>query len=651
MAYLKNLSRTFVAAMVLTFGLSCGNASKAAGVDEAKKFTPDTEFTIGEDGIITEYKGKAKEVIIPSAVNGVTVKGLKGTFKDNKTITNVIIPDTLCSFGDETFSGCSSLSSIDVYDLDAVADKTQFNEWTDYSGYLYNAASDNYVTITDKGSSVVLPASFKAIGDQVFNDCCFVSFFVMDGNTIFKDSNEGGVNQPEGIGGALISYDGKKLYKLAPCFRDLKNSTTYKIPEGVEEIKPYAFYGASSGGMQKVVVSDTVKKIDDYGFYKCNLLEVSFAKDGVCAELGDWAFAYNDNLDIKLPKSVTKIGSYCFAYILNRTPDISGSGITSVPPYVFYGCVNLHTIKMPKTLDYVEGYAFAGCDNLNEVVFLGDTLKKIGTAAFQGCANLHKIDVPEGVKSIENSTFDGCTNLNTVLLPNTLKELGDNAFKECQNIHQMEIPKNVKHISNTTFKGAYTYYIDTSKNEYSQGMIKIKITKDDLGKTFKSGKLKYKVTKAHSKKGTVSVVSFAGKKYKQSTTKLIIPATVKYKGYSFKVTGINNKAFKSSPKLKTVVIGANVTTVGAYSFANCKKLTSMTIGKNVKKIGGSAFYGDSRLASIKIKTTKLTSIGKNALKGVKSKAKITVPKNRLNRYKKLFKKSTGYKTSMRLKKA
>ena len=45
-----------------------------------------------------------------------------------------------------------------------------------------------------------------------------------------------------------------------------------------------------------------------------------------------------------------------------------------------------------------------------------------------------------------------------------------------------------------------------------------------------------------------------------------------------------------------------------------KKLEKVTIGTNVSKIGKNAFSGDSKLKSIQIKSKKLTSVGKGALK-------------------------------------
>ncbi|MBQ6843787.1 MAG: leucine-rich repeat protein [Agathobacter sp.] len=61
------------------------------------------------------------------------------------------------------------------------------------------------------------------------------------------------------------------------------------------------------------------------------------------------------------------------------------------------------------------------------------------------------------------------------------------------------------------------------------------------------------------------------------------------------------------------------------------------VPSKVTKIDKQAFYGCKKLKTITIKSTKLKTVGKNALKGINSKATIKVPKSKLSAYKKLLK--------------
>ena len=121
----------------------------------------------------------------------------------------------------------------------------------------------------------------------------------------------------------------------------------------------------------------------------------------------------------------------------------------------------------------------------------------------------------------------------------------------------------------------------------------------------------YKVT---SSRPSSQTVAFIGNKVKTSVT---IPATIKIKGATYKVTEISTNAFKNSRKLKKVVIGQNIVKIGKNAFYGCKKLTSITIKS-------------SRLT--------LKNIGKNAFKNTIPKATVKVPKKQKALYNQILKK-------------
>lgn len=121
---------------------------------------------------------------------------------------------------------------------------------------------------------------------------------------------------------------------------------------------------------------------------------------------------------------------------------------------------------------------------------------------------------------------------------------------------------------------------NTASNDPEQGN-----GTDTAIKTFQAKNIKYTVTSTKEVKVTGTT--------KKSIRSVTIPATVKYKGTTYKVTSIGSKAFY-----------------------NCKKLKTVTI-----------------------KSRKLKSVGKNAFKGIYKKAKVTVPKSKYKAYRKLLKKA------------
>lgn len=61
---------------------------------------------------------------------------------------------------------------------------------------------------------------------------------------------------------------------------------------------------------------------------------------------------------------------------------------------------------------------------------------------------------------------------------------------------------------------------------------------------------------------------------------VVIPDTVTKGGATYTVKGINQHAFEGCPFVRSVTLGANVTTVSPSAFRNCKYLTSFSVSKD-----------------------------------------------------------------------
>ena len=157
--------------------------------------------------------------------------------------------------------------------------------------------------------------------------------------------------------------------------------------------------------------------------------------------------------------------------------------------------------------------------------------------------------------------------------------------------------------------------------------------KDDTGAA-------YKVTSANGK--TPAVQYIAPKSGVKGT--VTVPLEVTIDGVTYKVTSIAGNAFKGTKKIKKIVIGSNITSIGKNAFAGCTSLTSITIGKN-------AFTGCKKLKSITIKTKKLTTktVKKGAFNGISKKVVVKVPKSKYKTYKKLLP-AKGLKKAAKIKK-
>ena len=192
---------------------------------------------------------------------------------------------------------------------------------------------------------------------------------------------------------------------------------------------------------------------------------------------------------------------------------------------------------------------------------------------------------------------------------------GDAYCKDCG--ITLEIGKNIPALGHTwekksvisptyTKKGTITYICKRCKEKKAVTTKKLAYPK--VGTRYTVSGSTYKVTKAGAE-----VMVYKTSKVARS---VIIPATIKAKGITYKVTAIGTKAFNGNKKLKKVTIGANI-----------------------KKISNNAFFKCRSLKMVTIKSVLLTkkTANKKAFKGVNKKMVIKVPKKMKKAYVKIFK--------------
>lgn len=175
---------------------------------------------------------------------------------------------------------------------------------------------------------------------------------------------------------------------------------------------------------------------------------------------------------------------------------------------------------------------------------------------------------------------------------------------------------------------------------------------DALGHTWGKGKVTRKST--YTAAGQITYTcSRCGKKRVITTKKLFYPKA----GTKYTVAGCQYKVIKAGAEVslvgtnknaKSVTIPAvikvkgvtyKVTSIGAKAFNGSKKLKKVTIGTNIKKISNNVFYKCKSLKTVTIKSVLLTkkTASKRAFKGISRKMVIKVPKKMKKAYVKIFK--------------
>ncbi len=239
-----------------------------------------------------------------------TVVSIGGWAFDNTTaIREIRLPDGLTAIEDSTFSGCGSLET--VYIPDSV--ETIGGDAFAYSGITHLSLPSGLVSIGSWAfyatplTEITIPASVTSIGDRAFYECTSLqNVFAADGSTSFKS-----------VDGILFSADGTEMV----CYCPGREDTAYRIPDGVQTIRPSSFSYTSS--LEEVELPDSLVSIQN------------------------WAFGHTGLKKVLLPKALERL-EYC----------------------VFGACEDLTSVSLPVSLTEIGEAAFSGCP-LEEVLYEG----------------------------------------------------------------------------------------------------------------------------------------------------------------------------------------------------------------------------------------------------------------------------------------
>ncbi|MCM1289891.1 MAG: leucine-rich repeat protein [Corallococcus sp.] len=434
----------------------------------------------------------------------------------------------------------------------------------------------------------------------------------------------------KGVGGKVVIPDDKGILYIgsfAFCHYYLDNSlevdnkydldkkktplgnntvTSLVIPEGVEEIRKYAFYNSD-----KLI-------------------------DGVVSSINDSVLT-----SVKLPTTLKKIEEYAF-YNNQNLQDVNLRDVDIVSDYAFYNCRSLNCNNLGginlKNINVIGTNAFANCTSLTSIDL--SNLRRSGASAFKGCTKLTKVVLGDYTRVAE-SMFEGCTALsdlskiNSDVIPdkaflncyslpsvqfkNDLTYLGNRAFGNCRSLSTVVFDGNCEHIGDFAFAGTSSLSrftlpdCDVSLGNYVfASNINNTANGDIVYGTSALGRITFLPSTNVTEMGVGVFFGIKNLSYVINSTGHYYDATsgILYEDAS------RTKILSVSPSanLGDFVLPDTVTEIADGAFAGNENLTSFTVSSsgNLKKIGYGAFSYCTNLTKVILPETLALEIGTRA---------------------------------------
>ena len=281
--YCKSLTFIDIPSSVTRLGSGCFShcsSLESITVDKNNKVYDSRENcnAIIETSTNTMIQG-CKTTVIPSSVTSLGERCFSGC----SSLTSIDIPSSVTSLGHSCFENCSSLTSIDI-----PSSVTRLGHYC-----FYDCSSL---------TSIDIPSSVTFLGEVCFYNCSSLESITVDKNNKVYDSRENC--------NAIIETSTNRM---------MRGCKTTVIPSSVTRLGDYCFFGCSS--LTSIDIPSSVTRLGWYCFSNCSSLT-----------------------SVTIPSSVTSLGSGCFFRCESLTSIDIPSSVTSLGEDCFKNCTSLKTV-------------------------------------------------------------------------------------------------------------------------------------------------------------------------------------------------------------------------------------------------------------------------------------------------------------------
>ena len=435
-------------------------------------------------------------------------------------IESIVLPETVTELGDGAFSRCTKLTSVNIPE-----------GITEIGMFTFNMCK----ALT----SLHIPASVKKMHSDVFYGCESLKTLTVDGNNQYFTAKDD----------VIYNKDMTTLILYAPK----KEDTSFSVPA-------------------------TVKTIDDYAFQYSGLKAVTLP-DGL-EEMGYGAFISSSIESIKIPASVTKLGSLVFSKCKSLTSVVFEDGITikEIPYSAFSSSSALESIEIPESVEIIDSVAFSYCTSLKNVS-ISDKITRVGNDAFNNTAILKSMLYSNGVKYLDGWAVDLKYGVENIVIKEGTKGLSDSFFSFDSVIKTISLPASLQYVGEQSFLSSENIVSVTvaDNNNYYSSLDGILYNKEKTELIYYP---KGKTDESFTAPSTVKVI-YDCAFYQSSVKNVVLPEGLEK---------IGNSAFWSNKALESINFPSTLLDVGDTAFEYCSVLDGIALPDGITHIGVSAFY-------------------------------------------------------------
>lgn len=263
---------------------------------KGEQVNPASDFAYTADGgevTITDYVGTSEHVLIPDTIDGLPVTALGHRAFYEKTVTTVVVPDSVTEIGAACFSGDNYLVSLKLPDgLKRLPPASLESCMRLYDFDLPQSLEKIYSSVFEFNyylTHLTLPSSLTEI--EQLN---FIGLYGLQSLTLAEDNAAFKLDETNGL---LMTADGTRLLH---CFSDIVPAEEIILPEGLKTVDPFAFH--YDYDVKRIVLPEGVETIGAMAFAMCpNLTEIVIpasvtdigAMDGLDGRTGIISYKHN----------------------------------------------------------------------------------------------------------------------------------------------------------------------------------------------------------------------------------------------------------------------------------------------------------------------------------------------------------------------